>query len=43
MVKEAFYWFVGAVSVRFPIANGVDVISPLYWVPKDTTNNLTPG
>ena len=30
-------------SVQFPGTNDIYVISPMYWVPNDTTNISSPG
>ena len=41
--EEAFASGVGSVVVRFPGKNYIFVVDPLYWVPNNTTNNISPG
>ena len=38
--EEAFALGVGSIYVRFPGTNYIYVISPIYWVPNNTSNTF---
>ena len=40
--RSLFLGFV-AVDVRFPGTNYIFVVDPVYWVPNNTTNTISPG
>ena len=43
MGEEDFDSGAGDVDVHLPSKNYVYVINPMYWVPNDTSNAMSPG